>query len=167
MLKGMAIYADPDPYVLCPACFEINWMPMPQEATCSRCGHLWTHLEQDILPKKSFDPYDAYWYANEGGDWSHDTGFVYLLVNKINRRIYVGVTRRGMHERMREYRSQSERVYLGQSCAYQDVVLAMADYGIDAFDMILLAEGGYVTEQRWIGRLKANDPKIGYNGRWY
>jgi hypothetical protein len=127
-------------------------MPMPQEAVCSRCGHQWTYSEQDVLPDKSCDD-----------DWSGKSS-VYLIVNKVNRRIYVGQTRRGLHALMMDYGYESERAG-GRLWPRQGVVSAMSKFGIDAFDMILLATGGREIERNWISKLNATDPKIGYNGR--
>jgi hypothetical protein len=79
---------------------------------------LWTHSEHDILPK----PYDGSWdfYVGPG---SCVFGFTYLVVNRANWRIYVGLTGRGLHACMSDCRSQSEYVDRGLSDARQSIVL--------------------------------------------
>jgi hypothetical protein len=75
---------------------------------------LWTHSEHDILPK----PYDGSWDFYVGpGSGSCVFGFAYLVVNRANRRIYLGLTGRGLHARMSDCRSQSECVDRGLSDA--------------------------------------------------
>lgn len=83
---------------------------------------------------------------------------VYVLINKINRKMYIGTT------------SQNEKDRWGHGKSYkrQDFGKAVKEYGWDNFEHIILIEGleedaAYEVEKELIKKYKTNDVRYGYN----
>lgn len=90
--------------------------------------------------------------------------FIYLLINKENGKYYVGKT---VHHNLNSYLSNKRCVARKGSVKYP-IVAAIAKYGIDNFDVQVLAEPVTIAElnnleQLWIVLLNSQDPKFGYN----
>jgi group I intron endonuclease len=86
---------------------------------------------------------------------------IYLLTNRINGKYYVGQTVQCLHRRLRVHRDVAPLKRGPLQCAIQK-------YGMDAFDVDILAETDNIEhlnllETLWIVALRANEPGIGYN----
>lgn len=172
------LFAEPDPYVICLDCNQVNYLKrdgpnglvsirlLSDKMECCNCGREWTYTREDTLP------INRWRYG-----WCRPY-YIYLLVNIKSDRIYVGRTESGnLQERLWWYkrRCQSWKYrwqYQPEAERPVDyrrpIVRAMAEFGFNAFDMILLekgSDGGAWSEKHWIFRLNALDPKIGYNVR--
>lgn len=82
---------------------------------------------------------------------------VYALTNRINGKKYVGQTARPLAQRISEHMNSD-----------YPIGLAIKKYGINNFDVEVLAEGATIEElckleRLYIAAFKSNDPEYGYN----
>jgi group I intron endonuclease len=87
---------------------------------------------------------------------------IYLLINEIDEKIYVGQTRRGVTRRKLEHIKDSEKG------SRHRLHTAMRKWGSNHFTISTIArvktrEESDREERFWIDTLHTNDPKIGYN----
>ncbi len=86
-------------------------------------------------------------------------GIIYLAVNRVNQKAYVGQTTMSLGERaMRHFTNNVKRSL---------ICVAMKEVGFDAFDFAVLAKFASLNEaaeleKYWIARLGSRDPE-GYN----
>ena len=88
-------------------------------------------------------------------------GFIYKITNKINGKVYVGQTNRGLETRWREHKSRA-------GCHYTSHLYSAIDkYGIDNFIFEKIEEIAeeYLDEKErfWISYYDSNNPQKGYN----
>jgi hypothetical protein len=134
----------------------------PGTMECCACQRAQKYDRNDLLPiipKRSLD-----------NDWGGGIRYsVYLIVNSANNLIYVGRTSRTLHERMADYEAHCRRLKPNMITSWSNpILLAMAEIGFKAFDMILLEEVCDLSlpgdrEHYWISRLNACNPLKGYN----
>lgn len=89
---------------------------------------------------------------------------IYLILNQVNEKIYVGQTMASIERRLREHKKAAKS---GKYSSY--LHSAMRLYGFKYFTIHYLANGGETresanaAEQFWVSRLRANDDTVGYN----
>lgn len=89
---------------------------------------------------------------------------IYKITNKINGKIYVGLTTTTLKKRMHSYKSESK----SDRVPKQSVVFAFKKYGFENFtfeeiDYASTKEELKKKEINYISQLKSSDPSIGYN----
>jgi hypothetical protein len=132
---------------------------------CPSCQRAQTYCQEDVLPIIPERNENKLWgYGRHSGCYS-----VYLIVNTCNGLIYVGMTTKTLSERMSHYEAHCRRLRPNMIASWSNpILLAMAEFGFKAFNMILLEEV-FVWDLRgdreryWINRLDARDPLKGYN----
>ena len=88
---------------------------------------------------------------------------IYLYINQIDEKIYVGQTHRGVDRREKEHIRDAEKGVIKCRLYY-----AMRKYGSPMFAMFVISRAKYQEEANrlesfWIGYLGTTNPKIGYN----
>ncbi len=87
-------------------------------------------------------------------------GIIYLAVNRVNGKQYVGKTSRDFSVRIREH------IYDSRNKAFQPFHRAIAKYGLNSFDVAVLESCGPreidQRERYWIGMIRCQKPH-GYN----
>ena len=64
------------------------------------------------------------------------TGFVYKLINSVDKMVYIGSTRRSIATRFKKHKSNAKDVFTRTSRLYQH----MRKIGVKYFDVVLIAE---------------------------
>lgn len=94
------------------------------------------------------------------------SGFIYIIKNFANGKIYVGKTERNVKERFTEHLTESRAK---NSPTYNYCLSrAIRKWGENAFDVAVLAENVPLekldlVEAHYVDMYRANDPEIGYN----
>lgn len=93
-------------------------------------------------------------------------GFVYIIKNFANNKIYIGKTERDVNKRFREHLTES-RAKNSKTYNYC-ISRAIRKYGENAFDVAVLAENVPLEkldliEAHYIDMYDSSNPKIGYN----
>lgn len=95
-----------------------------------------------------------------------DTGFIYIIKNFANDKIYIGKTERDVQKRFTEHLTESR----AKNSATYNYCLSRAirKYGEQAFDFAILAENVPLDkldliEAHYIDMYQSNNPDIGYN----
>ena len=97
---------------------------------------------------------------------SENKGYIYIIKNFANNKIYIGKTERDVKKRFREHLQESRKE---NSKAYNYCLArAIRKYGENAFDVAILAENVPLEkldliEAHYIDMYCSNNPKIGYN----
>lgn len=94
------------------------------------------------------------------------TGYIYIIKNFANGKIYIGKTERKVQTRFTEHLTES-RAKNSKTYNYC-LSRAIRKYGEQAFDVAVLAEDVPIekldlVEAHYIDMYQSNDPKIGYN----
>lgn len=88
-------------------------------------------------------------------------GFIYIIRNTINTKVYVGQTKKSIQQRFRQHVYEANR-----GCHYV-IHKAMRKYGIDNFYIqpIEQCDDSLLNDKEiyWIKFYKSNNPKYGYN----
>lgn len=169
--RVLMVYSHPDPFVLCPQCRQLNFLPQaPRTGSrydvasgkrqCERCRTTLLFSGANVLPKRHPSEAPVRW---EIGNRCSPCYSIYLIVNRRNGMIYVGRTRGYLTDRMYLHVCHSRRLTPKSSA----ISRAIHEFGEDAFDMFLLEEAlsnqNEDKEREYICRLKACDPRVGYN----
>lgn len=94
------------------------------------------------------------------------TGFIYIIKNFVNNKIYIGKTERNVQKRFTEHLTESRAV---KSKTYNYCLSrAIRKYGENAFDVAILAENVPLKkldliEAHYINMYNSDNPEIGYN----
>jgi hypothetical protein len=155
------VLLEPDPYVLCPTCRRLNFLKDGdiQSLECCGCRTEHTFLPEEIFPiiaPKAED--ERYRYGKHARRYT-----IYLIINTHNWMIYVGMTTQSLFDRKYNHECSSNKLTPKSLKVNQ----AMAEFGHQAFQMILLEEAlGQWKENRecyYIRRFDTNNPEKGYN----
>ena len=89
---------------------------------------------------------------------------VYLIKNKVNGKLYVGMTSKVLEERWKQHVRMSKST----SSTKMMILQAIKKYGVDSFEKSVLEEccdkeTMSEREKFWIKELKTRDPHVGYN----
>lgn len=96
------------------------------------------------------------------------TGYIYKITNKINNKIYVGMTSNVNNRWKYGHLRNASKLIAGENIGYKSLLYdAMKKYGTDNFEVELIEECPIEImgerEEYWIEKLKARDSAIGYN----
>ena len=165
------VFSNPQPFIVCPSCLRVNFVPaltLPLEGedavelgrvACVGCQEILAFGTADLLPiRQPRNAYRKWGHGKVSGCFS-----IYLLVNKCNGLIYIGKTSQTLAQRMYLHECSCRNLKSNRTA----IQLAMAEFGSHNFDMILLEESFFTLntdrERDYISRLRACDPKRGYN----